>query len=68
MDVVGPLSTSAGYTYCLTALDRFTRRREAVPSPDNTADTVAHALITGWIYRFGCPQIITTNQGRQLES
>jgi cleavage and polyadenylation specificity factor subunit 1 len=25
IDLVGPLPTSAGYTYCLTAVDRFTR-------------------------------------------
>jgi hypothetical protein len=53
IDFVGPFPTSAGYTYCPTEVDRFTHWPEVIPISDSTADTVAPALLAGWMSRWG---------------
>ncbi|XP_062551045.1 uncharacterized protein LOC134216025 [Armigeres subalbatus] len=49
-------------------IDRYSRWPEAVPLPDMLAETVAKAFCNVWVSRFGVPEIISTDQGRQFES
>ncbi|GBL73843.1 Transposon Ty3-I Gag-Pol polyprotein [Araneus ventricosus] len=68
IDLVGPLPPSEGFRYCLTCVDRFSKWPEAFPLVDISANTIATAFYSGWIFRFGPPLRLTTDQGTQFES
>lgn len=69
VDIVGPLPpTTEGYRYLVTMIDRCTRWPEAIPVSDITAEVIAKVLYNNWITRFGVPDRITSDQGRQFES
>lgn len=68
LDIIGPLAPSKGNRYLLSMIDRYTRWPEVVPIPDQTAETIADCFVQHWVARFGVPEVITTDQGRNFES
>ena len=69
VDIVGPLPTSSeGFSYLLTMVDRSTRWLEAVPMETISAQKCADTFISTWVARYGVPATITSDQGRQFTS
>ena len=68
LDFLGPHPLSNGNRFILVIGDHFTKWYEAIPLPDQQASTTADALLEHWICRFGWPNSIHTDQGRNFES
>ena len=69
MDIVGPLPrTNNGNEYIIVVTNYFTKGAEAYTLPDHIAQTVADKLLNKFICRFGVPQCIHTDQGREFKS
>lgn len=68
MDLIGPLGLSDGFQYCLTIIDRFTRWPEAIPIKDKSSESVCRGSYDNWVSRFGVPETVTTDQGKEFES
>ena len=56
LDILGPFPKShSGNVYILMLVDQFTKWLECYPLPDQNAETIAKAMVEGFIARFGCP-------------
>jgi len=67
LDLIGFLPPCKQFCYCLTMIDRFSRRPEAIPLSEISAETVTTAFYTYWVSRFGASHTIMTDQGPQFE-
>lgn len=69
VDVLGPfLLTDTGNRYVLVAMDYFTKWPEAYAVPDQSAVTTAERLTEEFFSRFGLPEELHSDQGRNFES
>uniref|UniRef100_A0A5S6Q6P2 RNA-directed DNA polymerase n=1 Tax=Trichuris muris TaxID=70415 RepID=A0A5S6Q6P2_TRIMR len=69
LDILGPLPCCPdGNRYILVIMDYFTKYAEAYGLPNQESGTVADKLVNEFICRYGIPESIHSDQGRQFES
>eukprot|EP00731_Ephydatia_muelleri_P015652 Em0009g76a len=69
MDILGPLPlTDRGNKYILVLGDYFTKWVESFPIPNMEAKTIANMFVGHFVIRFGAPDVLHTDQGRNFES
>ena len=69
MDILGPLPvTACANKYILVIGDYFTKWTEAFPMKDMEATTIAKIFVDQFVCRFGVPEYLHTDQGRNFES
>ena len=69
MDFLGPLPrTKTGNQHVLVITDRFTKLCRAIPLKNTKAVTTAKAFLESWIYVYGPPRLLLTDNGRSFTS
>ncbi|TWW54740.1 hypothetical protein D4764_0276330, partial [Takifugu flavidus] len=69
VDILGPFpTTDQGNRYVLVAMDYFTKWPEAYAVPDQSASTTAEHLVNEMFCRFGVPEELHSDQGRNFEA
>ena len=69
MDILGPLPlTDRGNKYILVLGDYFTKWVESFPIPNMEAKTIANMFVGHFVSKFGAPDVLHTDQGRNFES
>ena len=60
--------SSSGYQNVLVLTDVFSKFAVCIPTKDQTAITTTKALVSHWFHRFGPPERLHSDQGRNFES
>jgi transposase InsO family protein len=69
IDILGPLPrTKKGNQYLLVIADRFSKLVRTVPLSRITAAIVAWAFMEQWVYLYGPPRLLLSDNGRQFTS
>ena len=69
IDILGPLDrASTGHRFILVMTDRFSKFTRAVPMRACTALTVSKAFLEYWVFSFGAPAKIVSDNGSQFTS
>ncbi len=69
VNILGPLPvTETGNCFVLVTMDYFTKWAEVYAVPDESASTSAQRLVDEMFARFGVPDELHSDQGRNFES
>ena len=69
IDILGPLpTTTKGNRFIIIIADYFTKWTEAYAVPNHQAATIAENVVEQFFSRFGIPEAIHSDQGRDFES
>ena len=69
IDILGPLPKSAkGNQYILVITDRYIKLARAIPLATTTASVVAETFLDHWVYPYGMPNYLLTDNGTQFVS
>jgi transposase InsO family protein len=66
IDLVEFPHSRRGFKHLLTMIDRFSRFVAVVPLKNSRSATVIAAILKHWIYRFGVPEFILSDNGPQF--
>ena len=67
MDPLGPLpKTAHGNQFVLVITDRFSKLTRSIALRTTTAAVVANAFLDNWVYVYGAPQYVLTDNGPQF--